>query len=399
MAGALLAYVESTQQGSVRHLRRFVTAERDDTLVLDRATLRNLEVERGADGSVRASLLAVLDHSTTRMGSRALRDWLVRPSANLELIADRHRSVAELVDDPGLLDELREALADLPDLERLAGRVGLGAPLPRELASLRDGIDALPAVRAAVDRATSPLLRRLVDDLDPLADLGGILHQRLAGEPAAVVGAGVLRGGWDTALDEHRRIARGGKELVARVEGEERARTGIGSLKVRYNKVFGYYIEVSKANAARMPEGYERRQTLTNAERFVTPELKELEARILSAEELAAARERELYDALAAELAEHARRIATSAERVASLDVLGGVRRSGTPRRTYCRPSVEDSWRARDPRGPPPGDRGAPARAAVRRQRLPSSTRRVVRSCSSPDRTWAASRPTCGRSP
>jgi len=341
MAGALLAYVESTQRGAASHVRRFVTCSADDVVVLDRATLRNLEIERGADGSSRTSLVGVLDHTRTRMGSRTLRDRLVRPSADLEVIVDRHRSVAELVDDPELLSDLRDALEGLPDLERLAGRVGLGMPTPRELASLRGGLDALPELRSAALRSTSPLLRRLAEELDPLEDLATILHQRLVGEPPAVVGLGVIAGGWDPELDEQRRIARGGKELVAEVESAERARTGISSLKVRYNKVFGYYIEVSKANSSRVPDHYERRQTLTNAERYVTPEIKELEGRILSAEERSLARERELFDALVAELGEHGRRIAASAERVAGLDVLAAfadrARRAG-----YCRPTVEN---------------------------------------------------------
>ena len=341
MAGALLAYVESTQRGAASHVRRFLTCSPDDVLVLDRATLRNLEIERGADGSTHTSLVGSLDHTLTRMGSRTLRDWLVRPSGELETISERHRSVAELVDDPELLTDLRDTLDGLPDLERLAGRVGLGMPTPRELANLRAGLDGLPDVRAAAMRATSPLLRRLAEELDPLGDLATILHQRLVGEPPAVVGLGVIAGGWDAELDEQRKVARGGKELVAEVEAAERASTGISALKVRYNKVFGYYIEVSKANSARVPSHYERRQTLTNAERYVTPEIKDLEGRILSAEERALARERELYDDMVVELVGHGRRIAASAERVAGLDVVAAF--ADRARRTgYCRPTVEN---------------------------------------------------------
>ncbi len=344
MAGALLAYLQSTQQGALSHIRSFVRRRADEALVIDRASLVNLEVERAADGGRTGSLVAVLDHTRTRMGSRLLRDWLVRPSIDLEEIDERQRAVAELADDAGLLEGLREALDGLPDLERLAGRVGLGQANPRELAALRAALDRLPGVRAAVVHASAPRLADLGGGLDVLDDLDALLHTRLADEPAAVPGMGVMASGWDDELDEQRRLARGGKELLAGIESSERERTGIGSLKVRYNKVFGYYIEISKANLGRVPEDYDRRQTLTNAERFVTPELKELESRILAAEERSTARERELYGELLAALGGHAERIVRSARAVAQLDVLAAfadrARRHG-----YVRPSVSDTGR------------------------------------------------------
>jgi DNA mismatch repair protein MutS len=342
MAGALLGYVESTQRSAMSHLRSFITRYADDVLVIDHASLINLEVERAADGSRKSSLLAVLDHTLTRMGARLLRDWLLRPSVNPDVIGDRHRAVAELVEDPELLEALRRSLDSVPDLGRLAARVGLGQPLPRELQGLRSGLDLLPGVISGAEGAASPLIRRLVDTLDPMQDLAEILHRWLAEEPAAQIGTGVIRAGADAELDEQRRLARGGKELLAGIEREERQRTGISSLKVRYNKVFGYYIEVSKANLERVPEDYERRQTLTNAERFVTAELKELESRILSAEELATQREKELFAELVGQLCDHARRIADTAERVAQLDVLAAFA-DRARRRDYCRPHVDTS--------------------------------------------------------
>jgi len=213
---------------------------------------------------------------------------------------------------------------------------------PRELQSLRAGIDQLPSVREAARRATAPLLRQLADSLDPLADVAALLHTRLAATPAAVVGQGVIAGGWDAELDEQRQLARGGKELLAAIETSERASTGISSLKVRFNKVFGYYIEVSKANLDRVPDRYERRQTLTNAERFATPELKELEAKILAAEERAITRERDLYDELTSELSRHAQRMATTAGAVARLDVLAAFAERAR-RWSYCRPVMEET--------------------------------------------------------
>jgi DNA mismatch repair protein MutS len=341
MAGALLGYVEATQKAALNHLRRFVRRTAGDVMTIDRASLRNLEIERAADGTSAPTLLSVLDHTATRMGSRLLRDWITAPSIDIEEIGDRQRAVAELVDDPDLLGALSDSLDGVPDLERLAGRVGLALATPRELAALRTALDLLPAVVAAAGRATSPRMRRLTGDLDPLTDLAELLHTRLAAEPPPSVGPGVIATGWDAALDEHRELARGGKELLAGLESAERERTGIGSLKVRYNKVFGYFIEVSKANLAKVPAGYERRQTLVNAERFVTGELKELESRILTAEEAADTRERELFGALLDELAGQARRIAGSAAVTAQLDVLAAFA-DRARRFNYCRPAIEE---------------------------------------------------------
>jgi DNA mismatch repair protein MutS len=342
MAGALLGYAEHTQRGSLNHLQRFVRRMTGDALIIDRTSLRNLEVEQTLEGRRDASLAATLDHTHTRMGSRLLRDWLVRPSVDLEVIGERHRAVAELADDSALLHDLRASLEDIPDLERLAARIGMSLATPRELQVLRAGLDLLPEVERAAERATSPLLRALDEQLDTLQDIAGLLHERLAAVPAAIVGAGVIAGGWDPELDEQRQLARGGKELLSGIESVEREQTGIGSLKVRYNKVFGYFIEVSKANLDRVPEHYERRQTLTNAERFITPELKELESRILSAEERATARERELFGELLVELSRHAQRVATSSSAAAAIDVLAAFA-DRARRSDYCRPLMNDS--------------------------------------------------------
>jgi DNA mismatch repair protein MutS len=342
MAGALIGYVESTQRGALNHLCAFVCREAGDAMVVDRSSLRNLEVERAADGGRVGALVEVLDHSITPMGGRLLRDRLVRPAVDLDEIDERHRAVAELVDDDRLLQTLRGSLEGMPDLARLAGRVGLVLATPRELQALRTGLDLLPGVRDALANATSNRLRQLSDRLDPMKDLAEVLHRRVAAEPAQVPGAGVMADGWDATLDEYRRLAMGGKELLAEVEARERERTKISSLKVRYNKVFGYFIEVSKANLDRVPEAYERRQTLTNAERFVTPELKDLEAKILTAEEGATARDRELFQQLIEELTAESQRIAATADVVARLDVHGGFA-DRARRWSYCRPVMRET--------------------------------------------------------
>jgi DNA mismatch repair protein MutS len=341
MAGALLGYVESTQKGALNHLREFICRDSGEALVIDRASLRNLEVVRGADGSRKGSLIEILDHTRTRMGSRMLHDWLVRPSIYLEEIGDRHRAVAELTDSAKLLQDLRDALENLPDLERLAARVGLALATPRELHGLRAGLDRLPGIAEAVRHATSSRLSELNEVFDPMPDLAELLHRKLAAEPAQIAGAGVMANGWDEELDEQRNLARGGKELLAGIESAERERTGIGSLKVKYNKVFGYFIEISKSKLDRVPDDYDRRQTLTNAERFITPELKDLESRILSAEELATARDRKLYLALVEELSSHAQRITTAAATIAQLDVLAAFA-DRARRWSYCRPVMAE---------------------------------------------------------
>jgi len=341
MAGALLGYVESTQKGALHHLRRFARRSAGDALVIDRASLRNLEIEHAADGSRSTSLVAVLDHTATRMGSRLLRDWVTMPSIDIEEIGDRQRAVAELVEDVDLLGAMASTLDGLPDLERLAGRVGMAFATPRELAALRSALDVLPGVVEAARGATSPRMRQLAADLDPMTDVQEILHTRLAGEPPHVVGPGVIATGWDAELDEQRKLAHGGKELLAGIESTERSRTGISTLKIKYNRVFGYFLEVPKSQLDRVPENYERRQTLTNAERYVTPELKELESKILAAEELANTRERELFAELLNELSGHARRIAVTAGIVAQLDVLTAFA-DRARRWNYCRPVIEE---------------------------------------------------------
>jgi DNA mismatch repair protein MutS len=275
------------------------------------------------------------------MGRRLLADWLTRPSVDPELIADRHRAVAELVDDIHLLEQLRESLSALPDLERLAARVGMAQASPNELVTLREAVSVLPELPNSLQRASAPLLRRLVDELDLLEDVGVCLTDCLADDPSNAVGDGVFRAGWNAQLDELRTLARGGKEALAQIELQERERTGISTLKVRYNKVFGYFIEVSKANLDRIPENYERRQTLTNAERFITPELKELEEKILSAEDQATRLEKQLYADLQNDLLRHARRIAVVGSTAAQLDVIGSFA-DRARRKNYCRPVLSD---------------------------------------------------------
>jgi len=340
LAGVLVGYVDRTQRGGLGHVRGFRRRHPADGLVLDRATVRNLEIIESSDGSRRSALATVLDHTLTRMGARLLRDWLLHPSAELEIITGRHLAVEDLVGRPDLLAAIRETLRSLPDLERITARVALGQATPRELVALRQGLGRLPELLERLEPFGDPMLSALARRVDPVEEARTALEERLADDPPAIVGVGVIREGWDAELDEARRLSRGGREALAGIELRERERTGIGSLKVRYNKVFGYYIEVPKTHSSRVPEDYERRQTLTSAERYVTPELKELESRILSAEEVALSRERELYAALVTDLGLLAGRLSSTASSVAELDVLAAFADRARSR-GYVRPEMD----------------------------------------------------------
>ncbi len=343
-AGALLEYVRSTQGELPRHVRAFVRRRPGGEVVLDAATVRNLEILKDSSGGRRASLARVLDHTATPMGSRLLRDWLLRPLGDAAGASDRHAAVAALVDDPARLGTLQAALRAIGDLERGAARLGLRQARPGEMAALRRAVESLPAARAEVADAASGLLAALAEDIDLLEDLGADLAATLADEPPALPGPGMIRGGRDAELDEARALSLGAKEVLAELEARERAATGIANLRIRYNRVFGYSFEVSHAHAAKVPEAWTRRQTLANAERFVTPELEDLERRIGEAEARAAEREQALYQALLDRCAARAGRVAATARALASLDVLSAFAERAR-RHAYVRPRMSDGAR------------------------------------------------------
>jgi DNA mismatch repair protein MutS len=337
-AGALLEYLRSTQGALPRHLRRFARRRAGHELVLDAATVRNLELLRDASGDRRAALATTLDHTVTPMGSRLLRDWLVRPLADAAAIEARHGAVAVLADEPALLGSTRDQLRP-GDLERIAARLGFRQARPGELAALRSALAVLPELRAEVASSPSALLAQLAGEVDILDDLAGDLITVLADEPPAVPGPGMIRRGCDDALDQARSLAHGAKEVLGELEARERAHTGIANLRVRYNRVFGYAFEVSRGNLERVPADWVRRQTLTNAERFVTSELEELERRIAGAEATADARERELFEALLERCAARAVRLAGTARALAAIDVLSSFA-DRARRHRYVRPAL-----------------------------------------------------------
>ncbi len=344
-AGALLRYAsEESHKAPLHHVRSIRRYRDRDVLQLDDATRRSLELtESWQQGGREGSLLAVVDRSATAMGGRRLRQWLLRPLRDPQAIDARLEVVDRLVSAVRLRDGVRQALRSVHDLERLTTRITIGSASPRDLYALRTSLEALPAVVEALgELADTRLGSSLAGRLDRCEDIVDTVANRLVDEPPASLGAGgVIREGCDTQLDTLRRARAEGKGFIASLEATERERTGISSLKVRFNKVFGYFIEVSKANLGKVPEHYHRKQTLTNAERFITPELKEFEETVLGAEDKIAALEQELFSALRLQIAAEAERLRRTADVLASLDALAGLA-AVAARAGWVRPEVDD---------------------------------------------------------
>jgi DNA mismatch repair protein MutS len=324
-AGAILHYLRDTQKSTFDHLERPRFYDRSEAMVLDAATVRNLELFEPlfAGESREATLISVLDETSTAMGARLLRQRLLRPSIEPAEIEARLDAVEEMAQETIRRAEIRKVLEAVGDLERLLARVTLGTATPRDLLALGRSLEKTEGLRFEM---RSRRLRELCERLDPAPEVVGRILGALAEEPPIhVADGGVIREGYHAELDELRSISRNSRQYLAAIEARERQRTGIGSLKVRFNNVFGYYIEVSKANLQHVPADYERKQTLVNAERFTTPELKELEAKILSADERALELERQLFAELRAFTAQHAARIRATAAAVAELDLTAAL--------------------------------------------------------------------------
>jgi DNA mismatch repair protein MutS len=349
-AGALLRYARELKPGGLPHLARPTVVRRGDVVPLDEMTRRNLELVEslapGAPGG--ATLLDVLDRTLTPMGGRLLRRWILAPLVDPKAINARLDAVEALVRDGPGRERLRTALDGVRDLERLAGRAALGRATPRELGALRDSIGRLPDARAALHglegRERAAPLASGVDAFDLLTDVGHELARALVDRPPAALADGdAIRPGYDRELDDLKDARDGGKRYIASLQARERERTGIGSLKVGFNKVFGYYIEVTHVHRERIPTDYERRQTLTGAERYVTPELKEYEAKVLGAEERIAAREGAVVDALRRRVADAIGRVQATAGLLAQLDVWAALA-DVAERERYVRPEVTDAF-------------------------------------------------------
>ncbi len=323
-AGAILHYVREMPRGSLSHFDVIRFYEQRDSLILDPATLRNLELLEPAFGGSRDStLLAVLDHCVMALGARQLKNWILCPSIDRLEIEGRWEAVDELLENTIAREELRRVLGDVQDLERLLSKVTLETANARDLLALKQSLRQLPLVRSYLAHHQAPRLRELYGRLDELADVHELLENSIHPEPPALLTeGGLIRPGYRAELDELREISQNSKRVIAQIETRERERTRITSLKVRFNNIFGYYIEVSKPNLPLVPSDYERKQTLVNAERFTTPELKTLEAKILDAEEKSQALELDLFREVRRRVTAEARRIRQTSAVLAELDVL-----------------------------------------------------------------------------
>jgi DNA mismatch repair protein MutS len=344
-AGAILYYVRSTQRGSLDHVDRIGWYERQNCLVLDAVTVRNLELIEplfaGSDAGV--TLFRSIDVAVTPMGKRLLRAWLLRPSLELAEINARLDAVEAAVKDLVAREELRRALDGVFDLERLLSRVTLETANPRDVLALAASLRKIPALKSAIARLSAARLQALHSSLDELGDLRERIEKTIVAEPPlSFADGGVIGAGVDRELDELRELSRNSKAVLAQIEQRERGRTGIASLKVKFNSVFGYYIEISKANLHLVPQDYDRKQTLVGAERFTTPELKEYEAKILDAQEKIVEIERRLFTELRTAIAAEAKRIRRTALALAEVDVLGSMAHIAALR-NYCRPQFGES--------------------------------------------------------
>ena len=321
-AGGLLQYVKNTQRTALPHLRALLVEERSDSLILDAATRRNLELEQASSGQKEHTLAGVLDNTATAMGGRMLRRWMHRPLRNHALLNERHQCIAAL-NDSGSQDDLHTLLRGITDIERILTRVALKSARPRDLTGLRDSLKLLPDIQTALGSQADPLLTALSARISQHPRTHDLLARALKEEPPLLIrDGGVLATGYDATLDELRNLSEHGDQLLLDMEQRERERSGIATLKISYNRVHGYYIEVSRLQADKVPENYQRRQTLKGVERYITPELKAHEDKVLSARGRALALEKSLYNDLLTELGEQLQPLRDCAEAIAELDVL-----------------------------------------------------------------------------
>ncbi len=342
-AGGVLEYLRETQRCRLDHLDRLIPYRSGSVLEIDAATRRSLELTRTLrDGRREASLLGAIDRTVTAMGSRLLGDWLAAPLADRSGIEFRQEAIEELLRDGGLLNDLRERLREIHDVERLLARVSTGRATPRDLGHLGRTLGRLPAIKARLTARRSALLGELEGALDLCPDLRARLDAALVETcPLSAKEGGFIREGYHAELDALRELATGGKQWIAQYQAAEQQRTGIATLKVGFNKVFGYYIEITHANQAKVPPEYQRRQTVKNAERYVTPELKQYEERVLTADQKANDLEYELFVALRELIAGMLRPLQRTARVLAQLDVLAGLAHLALDR-GYCRPKIVD---------------------------------------------------------
>lgn len=340
-AGALLEYVQETQRSAIPHINQIEPYERGDRLLIDEATRRSLELTRTIrEGKREGSLISVLDETVTSMGARLLNDWIANPLTSLDEIQKRHDSVEEISQNPVLCNDVREQLSKTYDLQRLTARIATGRASARDLSFLAQTLALLPKLKAKLSGRKAELLQSLETGIDLCAEVRNEIETMIVEDPPLTLNeGGVIRSGFSDELDELRSLSKGGKEWIASYRNEESERVGIPHLKVGYNKVFGYYLEVSAAHADKVPEHYIRKQTLKNQERYITPELKEYEEKVLKAEERAIELEQTMFDTLREKVAKEATRTQRTAEVLAQIDVLFGLAHLAT-HAGYTRPEM-----------------------------------------------------------
>ncbi|MEQ1921559.1 MAG: DNA mismatch repair protein MutS [Pyrinomonadaceae bacterium] len=340
-AGACLKYAQDTQRATAGHITEISFFEPSDAMILDAVTLRNLEIFDSRGDKNKNTLFGVIDETATGMGSRLLKQWVQRPSLKRNEIQTRLAAVTEL-SDLILREKLRFLMKEVSDLERLVGRLNLGTATPRDLTALKRTMDQTPLLNQTLTDASSLLLQVLSENIFELPETRDLIGRAIADEPPInVTDGGVIRAGFDAELDEIRGISTSAKQIIAAFEEEEKTRTGIANLKIRFNNVFGYYIEISKGQVSRVPDDYERRQTLANAERFTTPQLKEWEQKVLGAEERIAQIEAVLFAQVKANVCEETRKLQSTARAIATLDALCALAETAS-RRNYVCPVLHD---------------------------------------------------------
>jgi DNA mismatch repair protein MutS len=343
-AAAALYYLRENRKAALPHIRDILISRRSQHLALDPATRRNLEITASmAEGKRAGSLLGCLDRTGTAMGARRLKQWLGYPLIEPEPIRERLNAVEELLESPETREKLVARLKNIADLERLNGRIGMASAGGRDLRALHDSLCHLPDLLELLAPLQSTLLTMLRVTIDALDDICALIaHGIIDNPPFSLREGGIIAAGFNAELDELRAISSEGKGFIARLEAQERARTGISTLKIRYNRVFGYSIEITKSNLAHVPDDYIRRQTLANAERYVTPELKNYEEKVLGAEERICNLEFSLFQEIREQVAAQAERLARSADGLANLDVLISLA-TIAGERNYCKPHVDES--------------------------------------------------------
>ncbi|MBK9165589.1 MAG: DNA mismatch repair protein MutS [Acidobacteria bacterium] len=340
-AGACLAYAIETRRDSAEHILGLTMQEENDFLNLDVVTIANLELIAGRGGSAKSSLLGVIDSTVTGMGSRLLRGWIMRPSVKRSEIETRLNAVEELGDSI-LRDKVRFLLKSVFDIERLVGKLGMPSFNARDLLAIGRSLGQTPELNASIRDARSLLLQVLSENIHELPEIRELIAQAIADEPPANLSdGGTIRAGFNVELDEIRGVAGSVKQAIAAFETSERERSGIPTLKVRFNNVFGYYIEISKANLSKVPDDYERKQTLANAERFSTPQLKEWESSVLGAEERMIRLETELFSEVLTAVRNEIRKLQSTARAIATLDALAALAETAA-KRNYVRPVLHD---------------------------------------------------------